>query len=310
MKFSILIPAYKNSFLKEAIDSVLSQSFNDYELIIVNDASPFDIDSIVSQYSDSRIHYYKNSKNCGAKDVVDNWNICLSYASGDYSLCMGDDDCLTTICLEEFDKAINRFPDVAIFHMGTTIIDEKSEKVETLEIRPELESVYSLIPSIQSSGLGSYLYKTSVLRSNGGFYKLPYGWVSDYVTAIIAAKEKGIVNIQAIGFLFRGSSQQISHDMECIEEKIEAILYYKQWLHTFLISLNPKNDVEKQGKKQAMACIDSNASRLINDLLEFDMRKKFWRSFYWFRKRRKFNISFDRWLVCAIKSVLYHYKYK
>ena len=83
MKFSVTIPAYKVKYLKEAIDSVLAQTFHDFELIIVNDASPYDIDSVLSQYNDPRIIYKKNESNCGAKNVVDNWNICLSYATGD-----------------------------------------------------------------------------------------------------------------------------------------------------------------------------------------------------------------------------------
>lgn len=58
MKFSITIPAYKAKFLKECIDSILSQTYNDFELIIVNDASPEYLDSIINGYSDSRIRYY------------------------------------------------------------------------------------------------------------------------------------------------------------------------------------------------------------------------------------------------------------
>ncbi|MBQ8672678.1 MAG: glycosyltransferase, partial [Bacteroides sp.] len=47
MKFSITIPAYKRTYLQECIDSILAQTYTDFELIIVNDASPEDLDSIV-----------------------------------------------------------------------------------------------------------------------------------------------------------------------------------------------------------------------------------------------------------------------
>ena len=83
IKFSITIPAYKDKYLKETIDSVLAQTYTHFEVVIVNDASPYDLDSIVSQYTDPRIRYFKNEKNCGARNVVDNWNICLSHATGD-----------------------------------------------------------------------------------------------------------------------------------------------------------------------------------------------------------------------------------
>ena len=57
MLFSVTIPTYKSQYLKETIDSVLSQSYKDFELIIVNDASPDDIDSIVKQYDDIFVYY-------------------------------------------------------------------------------------------------------------------------------------------------------------------------------------------------------------------------------------------------------------
>lgn len=102
MLFSVLIPAYKGQYLEEAIASVVAQTYSDWELVIVNDASPEDLTSIVNRFDDSRIRYYENKQNCGAENVVDNWNICLSYAQGDYVICMGDDDRLLPNCLQEY----------------------------------------------------------------------------------------------------------------------------------------------------------------------------------------------------------------
>ena len=92
MKYSILIPAYKAKFFYECLDSALNQSFKDYEVIILNDASPEDLDSIVGTFHDNRIRYYKNEVNVGAINVVDNWNTLLSLAKGDFVACIGDDD--------------------------------------------------------------------------------------------------------------------------------------------------------------------------------------------------------------------------
>ena len=109
MKFTIAIPAYKRTFLKECIDSILAQTYKDFELIIINDASPEDLDSVVECYKDSRIRYYVNETNCGALNVVDNWNKCLDYALGEYLILMGDDDKLLPYCLEEYVKMILDF---------------------------------------------------------------------------------------------------------------------------------------------------------------------------------------------------------
>lgn len=65
---SIIMPSYNtDSFIEESIQSVLAQSYKDWELIIVDDCSPDNTDDVVKPYlSDERIRYLKNEKNSGA----------------------------------------------------------------------------------------------------------------------------------------------------------------------------------------------------------------------------------------------------
>lgn len=173
MKFSIGIPAFKSRFLKENIDNILKQTFSDFELIIVNDASPEDIDSIVNGYNDKRIRYYKNETNFGAVNVVDNWNKCLSLAKGEFFLLMGDDDKLMPNCLEEYDKLIKKYPKCNLFHTRTIIINEDSQPINITEPRPEWESVYdNIFQRISGNRLqfiSDYLYRTDALRKMEDF---------------------------------------------------------------------------------------------------------------------------------------------
>jgi glycosyltransferase involved in cell wall biosynthesis len=195
MKYTISIPTYKASFLKECIDSILVQSYSNFELVILNDDSPENIDTIISAYDDKRIRYYKNEKNVGAVNVVNNWNKLLEYAQGDYLLCMGDDDKLLPNCLEEYNKLIEQYPRLDVYHARTLMIDENSSICGIQEERPEYESVYSMIwHTLYKNRLqfiGDFLYRTSALRKNGGFYALPLAWESDYITSFIAAKATG-----------------------------------------------------------------------------------------------------------------------
>src|SRR5690606_5931793 len=101
-KFSICIPAYKEEFLKECIQSILQQSLQDFELIILNDCSPAPLEEIVGTFDDPRIRYFKNEHNVGAVKLVDNWHKCLGLAIGDYVVIMGEDDLLEPHYLGEF----------------------------------------------------------------------------------------------------------------------------------------------------------------------------------------------------------------
>ena len=304
--FSVTIPAYKDRYLKETIDSVLAQTYQNYEIVIVNDASPYDLDSIVSKYNDPRIRYFKNEKNCGAKDVVDNWNICLSHATGEYVMCIGDDDKLTPRCLQDFAELIVKFPDLDLYHARSEIIDDDSNFVKTLELRPERESVYSLMYNPRNTHLGDWLFKTETLRKNGGFFKLPYGWQSDDITAFIAAASHGVANTKEVGFQYRGNGLSISHDLTCIEDKIEAVRFSVQWRLAFVADRQPETAEDKELVRLIKRDAHQYECNEIDNMVEFDIRKHFkTRSWFWLFHHKKHGITFRRYMRCVLKALRY-----
>src|SRR5437667_3511518 len=79
---SVCIPAYRGAaHIGEAIESVLAQSFADFELVVVDDASRDDTAAVVARYRDPRIRFLRNERNAG---VQANWNRCLELARGRY----------------------------------------------------------------------------------------------------------------------------------------------------------------------------------------------------------------------------------
>lgn len=89
-KISVVMPVYNGGkYLKEAIDSVLGQTFSDFEFIIINDCSTDNTESIIKSYNDSRIKYIKNKKNLG---VAESLNMGLEMAKGEYIARMDADD--------------------------------------------------------------------------------------------------------------------------------------------------------------------------------------------------------------------------
>lgn len=91
MKFSIIIPCYKvEKYLSECVDSVLNQSFTDFEIILVDDGSPDRVPKICDEYAkkDNRIRVI-HQKNGGLSRAR---NAGISVATGEYLICIDSDD--------------------------------------------------------------------------------------------------------------------------------------------------------------------------------------------------------------------------
>ena len=87
---SIIMPSYNTGgYIKNSIESVLAQTYENWELIIVDDCSTDDTDSIVGQFSDKRIRYLKNKKNSGA---AISRNYALREAKGRWIAFLDSDD--------------------------------------------------------------------------------------------------------------------------------------------------------------------------------------------------------------------------
>lgn len=123
---SVLIPTYNYAqYLDEAIQSVLSQTYKNFELIIVDNRSTDNTDEVVKKYlADQRISYYKNDRNLG---LVGNWNKCVSYAKGEYVKFLMSDDKFKEELLEEFVDVMKRYPNVAIVTSNSEIFGARSK---------------------------------------------------------------------------------------------------------------------------------------------------------------------------------------
>ncbi len=243
MKFSVTIPAYKSQYLRDAILSVVNQTYQDWELVMVDDCSPEDLESIVKPFlTDNRIRFYRNDRNCGAIDVVDNWNICLSHSQGDYVICMGDDDRLLPGCLEEYRQLIEKYPNLNVYHTRTEIINEEGKVTAVQEERPEWESVIAFIwkrwDHRNKQYIGDFCYNAQYLKRVGGYHKLPLAWGSDDLTAVKAAEERGIANTQTFGFQYRENSQTITSSSVHACIKMKATLTQYHWYDNLLKQLS------------------------------------------------------------------------
>src|ERR1700744_891987 len=92
MKFSVVIPTRNRlDLLKCAVFSVLKQDYNDFEIIISDNASDEDIEGYVKSLNEPRIKYSRSNE---FLSITQSWNRCIDLSSGEYILMIGDDDIL------------------------------------------------------------------------------------------------------------------------------------------------------------------------------------------------------------------------
>lgn len=239
-KYTFLLPAYKPDFFKEALDSILGQTYKDFNLIILDDCSPYDLKSIVEEYKDSRITFHRNEENMGGKNLVSCWNKLLSYAEGEYIILASDDDVYELNFLEEMDKLAQKYPEVDLLRARVRRIDDKGKIFAEDALYKEhgdcIDYIYQKHFNNGITCMACFVFKTEALKSEGGFEYLPVAWHSDDASSLKVCKN-GIANSSQILFNFRTSSVNISGRKITSKdalEKAKATLLYDSFFHKFI----------------------------------------------------------------------------
>jgi glycosyltransferase involved in cell wall biosynthesis len=139
-KVSIGLPVYNGeNFIQEAIESILNQTFEDFELILSDNASTDETAAICRTYvaQDRRVRYYRNSENIGA---TGNYNHVFALSSGEYFKWAHHDDVCEPTFLTECVNVLDQDPTIVLCYARTTIIDTQGRPVKQSEAIPETNS--------------------------------------------------------------------------------------------------------------------------------------------------------------------------
>ncbi|WP_028296514.1 glycosyltransferase [Olivibacter sitiensis] len=305
-RYSICIPAYKSRFLRECIQSILAQRYTDFELIILNDCSPEPVKRIASNFKDGRIRYEENDKNVGAVRLVDNWNKCLQMAKGEFIMIMGDDDMLASDYLDEFEKLIQSYPALDVYHCRSTIINSKGEPVMLTPALPSYEQVYDSIwhrlHQLRSNYISDYVYRTDTLRQRGGFYDLPLAWGTDDITAFIASKDKGIAHTNKPVFHYRSNELSITSTGNDLK-KMEAQMGYAAWLGTYLTQM-PSDEADRVVYRHLVDRQSFYMQQRRIYTMTVSMQKQPWKkTLFWLKHGKQFGISAKEVLTALFTAI-------
>lgn len=248
-KASFILPAYKRRFLREAIESILAQTEQNFELVVVDDASPENLQELVESFDDARLVYHRNETNIGGKDLVAAWNHAMPFARADWCILASDDDIYMPGFLEEMFRLQSLYPQCDLFHCRVAKVDAERKWLRLGYPRPEFESqvemVYSQFMPTSVTAAPDFMFRRAALEKMGGFINFPFAWGADDATWMKLARNGCVCSPQVL-FNFRLSGTNISSDTDCTAEgKLQAKAMFRTWFHDFVKDLQATDDVER-----------------------------------------------------------------
>ena len=170
---SVCIPAYNSEkFILETLNSVNSQTYRNWEIIVVEDASNDSTENIVGEFSricDNKVIYYKNKKNLGVSSTR---NIAANSSSGDWIAFIDSDDIWEANHLQELVETHTRYSTCDFIHGLAHIFDSDTKKIINSQTLPSnvIErfpvSLYDRSYFIQTS---SVMISRKLFNQTGGF---------------------------------------------------------------------------------------------------------------------------------------------
>lgn len=204
---SVVMAVYntKAEYLKEAIDSILTQTYKDFELIIINDGSTNpEVDETVKSYSEKRIRYFV-TKNGGASAAR---NYGLDKATGKYIAILDSDDIALPERFEKEVKFLEAHPEISVVGSNMEIFNEKGPIRKTeMPLTPKLLD-FLCQNCLQHS---TVMYRRSDVEKYHFRYDLSYKIAQDYDLWVQMVKSLKIINLSAVLVKYRLVSGSLSN---------------------------------------------------------------------------------------------------
>lgn len=160
-KISVLMPVYNaERFLREAIDSILNQTFRDFEFIIINDASTDNSKNIILSYNDKGIRYFENDINLGVAGTL---NKGLELARSDLVARMDADDISFPNRLEMQYKMMEKDKKIAVLASIFDVVDESGNFMYTEKYANSSEEIYYALQFRDCLGHPTVMFRKRII---------------------------------------------------------------------------------------------------------------------------------------------------
>jgi glycosyltransferase involved in cell wall biosynthesis len=179
---SFCVPTYRRAgFLRGTLNSALTQTFTDFEIVVVDDCSPDETAAVVAGIDDDRVRYIRNATNVG---VPENLNVAVGMARGSFVVLLEDHDLLEPTYLEEALRVMTAYPTVGFVATGIVAIDARDQPtaqyVEAFaEYTPGQDLLRRLFRRIDCPFSVTTLIRKTCLDAATIPFDPKYGWYAD-----------------------------------------------------------------------------------------------------------------------------------
>src|SRR3989338_2507106 len=215
-KVTVLMTVFNGErYLKECMDSVLNQSFKDFEFLIIDDCSTDSSKDIINSYKDNRVNLIENDKNLGQ---VRSLNKGLDCASGEYIARMDQDDVAMRNKLERQLVFMDKSPDISVTGTWGEVIDESGIIREKNRLPIKNEEIIGNIFFV-----GYFIIHPSVIFKreaviNIGKYNEDLSYAEDYdLWARLSLKKHKLVNIPEFLIKLRHHDKRTSRQFHQVQ---------------------------------------------------------------------------------------------
>jgi glycosyltransferase involved in cell wall biosynthesis len=197
-KVSVLMPIYRTNkeHLQEAIESILSQTFKDFEFLILDDCPDDDRQDIIKLYKDERIKYFKNEKNLG---ITPSRNKLIDMAKGEYLAVMDHDDISLPTRFEKQVAYLDEHQDVGVVSSSIKLLVKNiihANPIESYDIKMALIRVCSMVHPAS-------MIRKSILTDNNIYYEERFSPAEDYALWCRLIPFTNFYNIPEVLFHYR-----------------------------------------------------------------------------------------------------------
>jgi glycosyltransferase involved in cell wall biosynthesis len=224
MKVSVLMSVYNGEkFLRESIESILDQTFKDFEFLIIDDASTDSSKEIILSYSNPRIRLVENATNLG---LTKSLNIGLKLAQGEFVARMDSDDVSLPERLEKQIAFLDKHPDFALAGSSSETIDENGNVIRLNQESFSPEEIFYRLHFGNVFPHASVMFRKGAVGSIGG-YDETFLQAQDFDLWNRLSKKFPIGKLDDILIRWRDSKRNISHQKQSSQTNFADMVFHR-----------------------------------------------------------------------------------